>query len=100
MVQTSKLRKESMISMASPILHRKGHTRFNNSSERSEIIWIKEEYEEPHYRGERNNMSSEVLSSNVIPFADSGLAAYTAPRDISNKLRMLYQKASQYRLFG
>ena len=50
---------------------------------------------------ERNNMSSEVLSSNVIPYAGSGLAAYTALRDISNRRgRMLYQRASQYRLFG
>ena len=68
------------------------------ASEGFEIIWIKEEYEEPYYRRERNNMSSEVLSSNVIPFAGSGLAVYIALRDISNKLgRMLYQKASQDR---
>ena len=70
------------------------------ANEGFEIIWIKEEHEEPHYRRERNNMSSEVLSLNVIPFAGSGLAAYTALRDISNKDASLYQKASQYRSFG
>src|SRR5262249_19612686 len=97
-VQTSKLRKESMLSMAfksDSSQKRKKEIRdlTTAASEGFEIIWIKEEY----YRRERNNMSSEVLSSNVIPFAGSGLAAYTALRDIS--IRMLYQKASQYRSF-
>ena len=88
MVQTSKLRKEIYDINGFQIrffTEKEIRDLTTAASEGFEIIWIKEEYEEPHYRRERNNMSSEVLSSNVIPFAGSGLAAYTALRDISNK---------------
>ena len=38
-----------------------------------------------HITDEREITWAVILSSNVIPFASSGLAAYTALRDISNK---------------
>src|SRR5215469_6969599 len=99
MVQTSKLRKEIYDINGFQIrffTEKEIRDLTTAANEGFGIIWIKEEYEEPHYRRERNNMSSEVLSSNVIPFAGSGLAVYTALRDISNKLTMV----CQYRLFG